>query len=360
MQIPFFTLDRQHLGLQSELENVYARVMEKGRFILGEEVERFESRFASFIGVDYCISCGNGTDALELILHGLGVKTGDEVIIPGNTWMSVAEAVVNVGGIPRIADMDPTSLSMDLDHINDLISEKTFAVIFVHQYGNPTDVRPLKETLSKQGVFLIEDCAHAHGATINGIKCGAMGHASAFSFYPTKNLGCLGDGGAVLTNDDKLESKLSQVKNHGQVSRDHHVVSGRNSRLDELQAGFLNEKLSHLNNWNQKRRKNANYYLSHISSDYVYLYQFENSIYHQFVITSDVRDQVTSFLLSNGISTGIHYPNSINQMELYENIDPTPKSDIFSKQALSIPVFPELNQEELDYIVETINSFQPS
>ncbi len=352
MQIPFFTLERQHADIQEELDNAYKRVMNCSQFILGNEVEKFEESFANYLGIGHCVTCGNGTDALELILKGLGIEDGDEVIIPGNTWMSVAEAVINLRGVPKFADVNPDNYCIDLESLDELINEKTFAVIVVHQFGFPLPVEKLKQTLNKRNIYLIEDCAHATGATITSEKCGTFGNAAAFSFYPTKNLGSLGDGGAVVTNDSELAKKIGLIRNHGQMKRDLHSLSGRNSRLDELQAAFLNVKLNYLEEFNRKRQSIANKYCRELYQPFD-----SNHVYHQFVIKHPGRDELKDYLKSFGIGTAVHYPKALSDISFLSESSTTPMATSLSSQILSLPIFPELTDDEIDYILKAIMTF---
>lgn len=357
MQIPFFTLDRQHMALKSELENVYAKVVESGQFILGEEVSKFEHNISEFIGVHHAISCGNGTDALELILQGLGIEKGMEVIIPSNTWMSVGEAVVNSGGIPRFVDVERGNHVLDLDKVDSLVSKNTFAVIAVHQFGYPIDLKSFKTKMESQNIFLIEDCAHAIGAMVGETKCGSFGDAAAFSFYPTKNLGALGDAGAVVTSNEELAERIRLLSNHGQVTRDSHVIAGRNSRLDELQAAILNLKLRYIDLYNKKRNEIASMYIKHANITSNHLSNNLKHVYHQFVVQHERRDELSQYLNGKGIGTAIHYPESLADMKIFRSKDLTPIATETSKTILSIPIFPELTDEEVGYIIEKINSF---
>ncbi len=357
MQIPFFTLDRQHLAIKSELQNVYTKVIENGQFILGEEVSKFEHNISKYIGVPHAISCGNGTDALELILQGLGIERGKEVIVPSNTWMSVGEAVINSGGIPRYVDIDRDTYILDLDKVDSLISKNTFAIIAVHQFGYPIDLRSFKTKMESQNIYLIEDCAHAIGAMVGETKCGSFGDAAAFSFYPTKNLGALGDAGAVVTSNEELAERIRLLSNHGQVARDSHVIAGRNSRLDELQAAILNLKLRYIDSYNKKRNEIGSMYIKHVNIASNHLSNNLKHVYHQFVVQHDRRDELSQYLNGKGIGTAIHYPESLADMKIFKSRDLTPIASETSRKILSIPIFPELTEEEVGYIIEKINSF---
>ncbi len=338
------------------------RVMSKGWFIMGEEVQRFEAAFAAYIGVKHCISCGNGTDALELALEAAGVGAGAEVVVPANTWVSVAEAAVRRGAAPVFADSVAGEYTVDPESVARCISKTTKAVIAVHQYGKPARMDELLSVCKAHNLALIEDCAHAHGAEYRGTKVGSQGDFGCFSFYPTKNLGCLGDGGAVVTNAADKAEKLRLLTNHGQVARNEHALAGRNSRLDELQAAFLNAKLPYLNQWNQRRREIAAIYMSELGKAAVLPEDAAHapSIFHQFVVQVANRDAVAAHFHQHGIGTAVHYPRLISEMAPYVHCrkDPRglPASEKEKARLLSLPVFPELTNREVECVVQTFEN----
>lgn len=360
MKIPFFTLDRQNEQLENLINDTFGKVISKGDFILGEQVAIFEDKFKKYLGVDHCISCGNGTDALELILEGLEIQPGDEVIIPDNTWMSLAEAVFRTGGVPVCCDVDESSFNLSVETVEAAITDKTFAVIGVHQYGQPFLVDELLEITRKKNILLIEDCAHAAGASISKKRCGSLADAASYSFYPTKNLGAFGDGGAVTTDNKLLAEKIRLLRNHGQLKRDIHKLSGRNSRLDEIQAALLSVKLDYLDTWNERRVSIAVRYcelLTNISQ--IVLPQLINGhIYHQFVLKTENRDSLKDFLADNSVQTAIHYPATIRSLGITNQKNPfNPIAESLSGKVLSLPIFPELTEEEINYITELIRNF---
>ncbi|MEL6559138.1 MAG: DegT/DnrJ/EryC1/StrS family aminotransferase [Bacteroidota bacterium] len=360
MQIPFFTLDRQNKALKSMIDQAFEEVMSQGRFILGGKVHAFEEKFASYIGADGCVSCGNGTDAIELILEGLEIQRGDEVIIPDNTWMSLAEAVKRVGGVPVCCDVDQHTFNLSPTSVSQSITDRTFAIIVVHQYGRPADIDELLQIKKDRNLYLIEDCAHAAGAKLGLKNCGNLADAASFSFYPTKNLGAFGDGGAVVSNNEKLLERVRLLGNHGQLSRDQHLLLGRNSRLDELQASFLSVKLSQLDSFNRKRQTIAAKYRELLHDvDAIRLPEaFEGHIYHQFVIVTEERESLMTFLSDQGIGTAIHYPSTISSMDII-GIDQKQNhvAKELSDKVLSLPIFPELTMEEVTFVAKAIRRF---
>ena len=360
--VPFFDLTKQHHQLAKELQNAYEGVMKRSFFVLGEGVKRFETAFAGYNGVQHCVSCGNGTDALELALEAGGIGLGEEVIVPANTWVSVAEAVLRRGAVPVFADSLAAEYTIAPESVVRCLSPKTKALIVVHQYGNPARMDELISVAKTHGLLLIEDCAHAHGAEYAGKKVGSLGDFGCFSFYPTKNLGCLGDGGAVVTNSGEKAEQIRLIANHGQLGRDIHVSAGRNSRLDELQAAFLNAKLPYLDQWNERRRDIAAWYFRNLPDKYILTVSTEQSgpVYHQFVIQCEERENLMARLRSAGIETAIHYPELISNMKPYSRFRRDPKGlPIAEKERqliLSLPIFPELREEEVERIVEELNS----
>lgn len=363
--IPHFDLSRQHQQLAPALEQAFGRVVGNSWFILGEEVKAFEKLFGEYLGVSHCIGCGNGTDALELALAGLGVEVGDEVIVPANTWVSVAEAVVRLGGLPVFADSLPGEYTVDPASVERCISGGTKAVIVVHQYGQPARLDAIVELCKRRKLALIEDCAHAHGTEYNGRKVGSFGDAACFSFYPTKNLGCLGDGGAVATSWSDLAETIRRMANHGQTKRDVHLLRGRNSRLDEMQAAFLRLKLGHLDLWNIRRRAIASNYSSGLDKS---MYRLppngdpHYAVFHQYVIQTDERERLIQHLEQSGIGVAIHYPRLICDMAPYTQFRKDPEGLVVGTQeksmVLSLPIFPELTDEEVLKVIHALNTFR--
>lgn len=358
--IPFFDLTRQYKSIQEELLSAEEEVFTNGLFVKGQQVKKFENDFANYIGAEYCISCGNGTDALELILKAWGIGPGDEVIVPAFTWISDAEAVVAVGAIPIFVDIEDIYFGLDPKKLNDKVSNKTKAIIPVHLFGHPCRIEEIKSAATKNNILLLEDVAQSHGSSINGRKSGTFGDAAIFSFYPTKNLGAYGDSGAVVTDDEMLASKIRLLADHGQPERDHHVLAGRNSRMDELQAAFLNVKLKYLDKWNQRRAEIAGEYSKEIDERFLIPKISPNAkhVFHQYVIRHSRRDEVRKNLENNNIGSAIHYPAPIPAIlpfveEGWEEKYPVAKE--VSETILSLPVFPELNQGEIECIITSLN-----
>lgn len=363
--IPHFDLSRQHQQLEPALEQAFRRVVGNSWFVLGEEVKAFEKLFGEYLGVSHCIGCGNGTDALELALAALGVGVGDEVIVPANTWVSVAEAVVRLGGLPVFADSLPGEYTADPASVERCISGATRAVIVVHQYGQSARLDAISKLCRHHKLALIEDCAHAHGAEYNGRKVGSFGDVACFSFYPTKNLGCLGDGGAVATNRPDLAETIRRMANHGQTKRDVHLARGRNSRLDELQAAFLQLKLGHLDLWNIRRRAIAASYSSGLDKS---MYRLppngdpHYAVFHQYVIQTEDRERQIQHLKQCGIGVAIHYPQLISDMAPYGRFRKDPDGLVVGahekSMVLSLPMFPELADEEILKVIHALNTFR--
>ena len=358
MKIPFLNIKPQHEALKAELEQVMAEVVDSGWYVGGQVVETFENDFAQYIGAKNCISCGNGTDALELILEGYEIGEGDEVIIPSFTWVSDGESVVRAGAKPVFADVEVNTFNLSVERIRQLITKKTKAIIAVHLFGLPAELDAIKDLCIEKGIKLIEDCAHAHGAVYDTQKVGGIGDAALFSFYPTKNLGALGDGGAVVTNDQRLADRIRLIKDHGQVVRDKHVLAGRNSRLDTLQAAVLSVKLKYLDQSNKERARLADIYLKALADTDLRLpKKQEGRIWHLFTVLSKQRDELKAHLAKVGIQTAIHYPTPIHKMEAFKNEISLPNAEKISNQILSLPLFPGLKEAEIEYVVEGIKSF---
>ena len=362
MEVPLFNLPRQYQLLKVEIEEVIGTVFLKSQFIGGKEVDNFEKAFAAYIGTDYCISCGNGTDSIEMLLQAFDIGAGDEVIVPAHSWISTASAVTAVGASPVFVDTLPFRYTLDPSKIEEVLSTKTRAIIPVHLYGQPADMDEIMELAARFELRVIEDCAQAHGALYKGRKVGSIGHASSFSFYPVKNLGAYGDGGAVLTSDKVLAEKLRMIGNYGQKEKHQHLLHGRNSRLDTLQAAILNIKLPYLDRWNELRRRHAALYKSLLTTLPIGLPEKpgdRESVYHLFVIQAEEREELAQFLKAAGISTAVHYPKMLPSLPLYENckVGQYPNSQAYQGKILSLPIFPELQEEEVRYVGERITAF---
>lgn len=364
MNVPFFNLKRQYEDLKPEIEVTIQQVFDNSWFVGGPVVEQFEQNFAAYIGAGYCVGCGNGTDALELILRGYDIGPGDEVIVPAFTWISDAEVVTLVGAQVVFADILPHAFTIDPQQLENGITPKTKAIIVTHLYGQPCLMDEILAIARKHDLKVVEDCAQASGAAYKGQKIGSIGNAAAFSFYPTKNLGAYGDGGAVLTNDDALAKKIRLLANHGQPRRDIHLLEGRNSRLDVIQAAFLDMKLKYLDRWNDKRRAIAAVYSETLgSADIITPAETEDSmhVYHLYVLRTARREALRQFLASKGITTAIHFPKALHQLEVYQHLNLSdrdfPVASRAAAEVLSLPVFPELTNEEVYFIAEMVDQF---
>ncbi len=366
MNIPFATFAPMHHEIEEALNNAYRRVVEKGIFIQGEECRCFEEEFAAYCGTKYCIGVGNGLDAITLILRAMNIGRGDEVIVPSNTYIATALAVSNVGATPVFVEPDIRNYNIDATKIEEKITTKTKAVIAVHLQGRPADMDAINEIAERYGLRVVEDCAQAHGARYKGIRVGGLSDAAAFSFYPGKNLGALGDGGCVVTNNGELAEHIRYLGNYGSDYKYHHIFKGYNSRLDEMQAAFLRVKLPYLEHWNEERRNIAERYFSGISNKNMIMppcssEEFEH-IYHVFVIRNNKRDELERYLLDKGIHTLKHYPVPMHMQQAYADMNieegKLPVAEEISKTVLSIPMYYGMSTEEIDYIIEQMNNYK--
>jgi dTDP-4-amino-4,6-dideoxygalactose transaminase len=357
--IPFVDLTAQYKSIKNEIDDAISNCIANTNFIKGNAVAEFEKAFAGYLNMNYCIGCGNGTDALEIILKALHIGIGDEVIVPALTWISTAEAVTNVGAEPIFADIDPGTYTIDPSRIEEKITKRTKAIIPVHLYGCPADMDQIGLIAGKFNLKVVEDCAQAHGAEFKGRKVGSFGIASAFSFFPSKNLGAFGDAGAIVTNDKELSELVRKISDHGQLGEKHkHVIAGRNSRLDSLQASILHVKLNYLNQWNRRRQEVASQYISKLSSRKEFVLPVtdpeKNHVFHLFVIRSDNRNKLIKLLDENEISWGIHYPNALPFTDAYSYKKHIPEdfpvASSVIRNIISIPIYPELTSEQINLI----------
>jgi dTDP-4-amino-4,6-dideoxygalactose transaminase len=356
MNVPFLDLAAMHHPLAERFQEAWDSVVTTSGFIGGRHVEDFEQRWAEYCGTDEAIGVANGTDALRLTLAALGIGPGDEVIVPTNTFIATAAAVTAVGGTPRFVDVDPETLLLTPEGVAEALNERTTAVIPVHLYGQPVDMPGILEVAERAGIAVIEDAAQAHGARWEGRRVGSFGHAACFSFYPGKNLGAFGDGGAVVTNDAQLARRIRQLGNHGRGdSRYLHELAGDNSRLDALQAAVLSIKLDHLDEWNEARRAIASHYLEALADLPVHPVGQRpeaESVYHLFVVELDDRDAVLTSLEQQGVGAGLHYPTPCHQQPAFASI-PQPHLPVAEKAAgriLSLPMFPHMTSEQTEFV----------
>lgn len=365
MEIPFVNLKKQYLSIKKEIDEAINNVIQNTAFVLGDVVKKFEDDFASFCSVKYCRGVSSGTSALQLALMSLDIKKGDEIILPPNTYIATAEAVSAVNAKPVFVDVDPETYNIDPKLIKENITDKTKAIIPVHLYGQPADMNPILEIAQEKNLFVVEDACQAHGAEYKGRKCGSIGAVGGFSFYPGKNLGAFGEGGAITTNNEEIAKKIEMLRDHGQAKKHHHEVIGTNSRLEGIQGAVLGAKLKYLSEWNNKRRKNAKYYNERLSNlDKIKTpveSEYGKHIYHLYIIQIDKRDELQKFLKSKGIATGLHYPTPIHLQPAYSHLGLTkdlfPITESYVKKILSLPMFPELEKEEIDFVVDSIADF---
>ena len=366
MKVPFLDLKASYLELQKELDAAYHRVMNSGLFILGSEVEAFELEFATYCGAKHCIGVGSGLEALHLILRGMGIGHGDEVIVPANTYIATWLAVSYAGATPIPIEPDERTYNINPELIERAISDRTKAILPVHLYGQPADMDPIMDIARRHGLKVIEDAAQGHGARYKGKRVGNLGDAAGFSFYPGKNLGAFGDGGAVTTNDDVLAGKVRVLRNYGSRVKYYNEVKGFNSRLDELQAAFLRVKLRKLDEWNERRRQLAALYQKglHGVPDLILpsVPDWADPAWHLFVVRFPVRDQLQAHLKSSGIGTLIHYPIPPHLSGAYDGEDfnnaSLPVCSALAKTVLSLPIGPHLTKEQLISIIAVLSGFK--
>lgn len=364
MKIPFVSFLPVERELDGDLRAAFERVYGRSWYIGGKEDEVFERAFAGYCNTRYCVGAGNGLDALMLILKALGVGAGDEVIIPSNTYIATALAVTYAGAVPVFSEPDIRTFNIDPEQIEEKITPYTRAIMPVHLYGQPCEMDQIMDIAAKHGLYVVEDCAQAHGARYKGRLVGTFGIAAGFSFYPGKNLGALGDAGAVVTNDKGLAEKVRALGNYGSDYKYHHIYQGHNSRLDELQAAFLSAKLPHLDRMNQERRRIAGCYLEGIKNPEVilpYAIPDVEPVWHVFGIRCGQRDALAQYLEEKGICTNKHYPIPIHLQKCYSNLDihqgDLPIAEEISATELSLPLYYGMTDDEICYVIDSINSF---
>ncbi len=363
MNVPLFTLNRQHEELMDELMKATEEVIRSGKFILGPWVAEFEEKVAQYLGVKYAVGVGNGTDAISIALSAIEIKPGDEVITTPFTFVATAETIAMLGAKPVFVDIEPDTFNINPDLIEEKITDKTKAIIPVHLYGQAAEMDKILEVARRHGLYVIEDTAQGIGATYKGKKLGTIADIGTFSFFPTKNLGALGDAGLVVTNNEEIYKKVKSLRVHGSPRKYYHEYLGYNSRLDTIQAAYLLVKLPHTDRWNKRRREIANFYNENLK-DIVRVPIERNGnyhIYHQYSIRTDRRDDLKNYLNENGIGTAIHYPIPLHLQPAFSYLGyregDFPEAEKAAKEVLSLPVFPELTEEEKTYVVEKIREF---
>lgn len=365
MKIPFVSFKPMEKELDKELRNAFERVYTRSWYIEGQEDKNFEKAFAEFCGVKYCVGVGNGLDGLMLALKALQIGPNDEVIVPSNTYIATALAVTYVGAKLVFVEPDIRTFNIDPSKIKEAITPNTKAIMPVHLYGQPCDMEPIMDIAKKHNLYVIEDCAQAHGAIYKGKTIGSFGTAAGFSFYPGKNLGALGDAGATVTNSAEVAEKVRALGNYGSDYKYHHILKGNNSRLDEMQAAFLGAKLPHLEKMNEERRRIAKKYLEGIKNSEIILpYVIDDVIpvWHIFAIRCQRRDELESYLKENGIGTNKHYPIPMHLQECYKDLGykkgDFPIAEEISETELSLPMYYGMTDEEIQYVIEKINNFK--
>ncbi|MEW6132907.1 MAG: DegT/DnrJ/EryC1/StrS family aminotransferase [Pseudomonadota bacterium] len=363
MSVPFLDLKAAVNELRPELDSAWNRVMESGWFVMGPELEAFEAEMAAYCGARHCIGVGNGLDALVLILRAYGIGPGDEVIVPAHTFIATWLAVAAVGATPVPVEPAPGTMNIDPGLVEAAVSSRTRAIMPVHLYGQPADMMPILDIAKRHGLKVIEDAAQAHGARLNGSMAGALGDAAGFSFYPGKNLGAYGDGGAVTTNDEQLASKVRMLRNYGSPRKYQHDLAGVNSRLDELQAALLRVRLRHLDEWNARRMAIAEKYSQAFSSlgwcQLPEVLAGAAPVWHLYVIRTEQRAQLIEHLDKHGISTLVHYPKPCYRHPPFSAYGPSHEtlSDKLADTVLSLPIGPHLTSEQADAVVSALGGF---
>jgi dTDP-4-amino-4,6-dideoxygalactose transaminase len=357
MRVPFANFRRTVDALRPELDAAIARVLDSGWFLLGREGEEFERDFAAWVGTSHAAGCASGTDAIELALRALGIGAGDEVVTQANTCVPTVAAIARAGATPVLCDVEPEAATIDPDSLAGALSPRTRAVVPVHLYGQIGDIDAVEALAREHGLAVIEDCAQAHGASAGGRNAGTVGAAAAFSFYPTKNLGAFGDGGAVVTSDAELDERLRLVRQYGQADRYHHVAEGVNSRLDEVQAALLRVRLANLDAGNARRAAIADHYAEALSDSPVEPLRRlpdRNHVFHLFVVTTPERERFQEALEEQGVATLVHYPRPIHGHPPYAALGrgpvPLANAERLSTEVVSLPIYPELTDAEIEHV----------
>jgi len=363
--VPFADLHKQYLSIKPEIDEAIRNVITNSSFVRGPHVTEFEKNFSKLVGVDHCVSCGNGTDALYIAMKCLGLKPGMEVVTTAHSWISTSETISQAGGTPVFVDTDKESYTINVEKIEAKITQSTVGIIPVHLYGQPADMDGIQRVAKKYNLWIIEDCAQAHLAEFEGRMVGTFGDASTFSFYPGKNLGAMGDAGAVVTNNEDLSIKMAMYSRHGGLKKGDHIFEGINSRLDGIQAAILNVKMQKLVTWTDRRIEIAAIYDVNIKNDKlikrsVSSYKYKH-VYHLYVIECENRDELKNYLASKNIESVINYPVALPFLPAYNHLKcgQSEFTSAFAAQnrILSIPIFPEMSDEQIEYVVDALNDF---
>lgn len=362
MKVPFLELSREVGELREELDDAIARTIDAGQFVLGPSVEGFERDFAAFCGVGHAVGVASGTDALELALRAVGVRQGDEVLAPANTCVPTIAAIEGAGAVPVLVDVDPRTRTLDPDRLAEAVGPRARAIVAVHLYGRCAPMGAILELAEARDLVVVEDAAQAHGAEHEGRRAGALGRVAAFSFYPTKNLGALGDGGAVLTDDAELAERVRRLRSYGERERYLSVTTGTNSRLDELQASVLLTKLPRLEGWNDRRRALAMLYDELLDGAALELPEHPEDgrhAYHLYVVRVRERDRVRGQLAGAGIGTAVHYPRAVHEHPAYSRLGSGRElgvSEALAREVLSLPLYPGLREDEVMAVAEALRT----
>jgi dTDP-4-amino-4,6-dideoxygalactose transaminase len=364
MTVPFVDLTISCTELRHQIASAVGQSIDGVQFILGEQVAIFEQQFAEFSGAAHCIGVGNGTEALHLTLRALGIGSGDEVITAANTFIATALAIAYTGASPVVVDVDPKDYLIDVELIERAITPRTKAIVPVHLYGQPANLPAILKIADKHGLAVVQDACQAHGASIDGSPIAALGAAACFSFYPSKNLGACGDGGAIVTNCDKLAGRLRMLRNYGQKTKNEFEMLGYNSRLDTLQAAILGAKLPYLDRWNDQRRAAAAVYAELLAdSELVLPIEHDNvrHVYHLYVVRHPRRDDLLAHLRRSGVECGIHYPTPIHQIAPFRGTstvpDAAPVSCRLAQEILSLPMYPGIKDDYLHRVKNAVQTF---
>ncbi len=361
-KIPLVGLYDQYQTIKPEIDEAIQSIINRSAFVGGEDVRKFEDEFAAYCEAKACVGVGNGTDALYLTLRAMGIGEGDEVITVAHTFIATSEAIAMAGARPVFIDIQEDTMLMDPTQIEQAITSKTKAIIPVHLYGQPCDMDAIMAIAERHGLKVVEDAAQAHGARWRGRRVGSIGDAACFSFYPGKNLGAFGDGGAVVSNDTDLIERVRMLANHGRLEKYTHKMEGVNSRLDAMQAAILRVKLQHLDAWNESRRRHADFYFESLSGgdmEMPVVHEHAEPVWHLFVVRVADRDALQSMLKNEGIATGVHYPVPLHQQPAYENYDGRENNlsvtERVAARVVSLPMYPELNDSQMERIVNAIS-----
>ncbi len=363
MKINFNQLDRGYFKYKNEYDQAAIKTLESGWYVLGRNVEKFEREFSSFIGSEYCVGLNSGLDALTLAFRSLNIGAGDEVIVPGNTYIASVLGITENGATPIFVEPDEY-YNLDANKIEEKITNKTKAILVVHLYGQAANIRKIKEIADKYNLYLVEDCAQSHGAKFEGKTTGIWGDIGCFSFYPTKNLGAFGDSGAIVTDSKEIYEKMKMLRNYGSKVKYHNEILGVNSRLDEIQAALLSVKLSHYNEIRKEREAIAKRYLEDIKNENIILPTIRESaehVWHLFVVRVENREKFQGYLKENEINTQIHYPIPPHLSEAYRYLGykegDLPLTEQYANTVVSLPLYEGMTEEEMNYVTEIINRY---